>query len=82
MSAHLIREFFESTPIAGGNAAYVEALYEAWLADATAVTPEWRRYFDAFKGREAGDVSHAQVIARIESAQRLNGRAHVAAPHR
>ena len=80
MSAHLIREFFASSPIAGGNAAYVEALYEAWLADASAVAPEWRRYFESLKGREAGDVPHAEVIARIEAAQRLNGHAHAAAP--
>jgi len=80
VSAHLIREFFESSPIAGGNAAYVEALYETWLADATAVAPQWRRYFESLKGREAGDVPHAQVIARIEAAQRLNGHARTAAP--
>ncbi len=37
MSTNLIREFFESSPLAGGNADYVESLYDAWLADAGAV---------------------------------------------
>ena len=66
MSTNLIREFFESSPLAGGNADYVESLYDAWLADAGAVSPEWNRYFESFRGREAGDVSHLGAIARIE----------------
>ena len=70
MSNNLIREFLESSQLAGGNADYVEALYEAWLADATSVPAQWSRYFDTFKGREAGDVPHSAAIARIEAAQK------------
>ena len=33
----------------GANAAFVEEIYEAYLADATAVAPEWRQYFDAMQ---------------------------------
>ena len=32
--------------IAGGNAEYVEALYESYLQDPNGVAPEWRDYFD------------------------------------
>ena len=32
--------------IAGGNAEYVEALYESYLQDPNGVVPEWRDYFD------------------------------------
>ncbi|MGA0150673.1 MAG: 2-oxoglutarate dehydrogenase E1 component [Luminiphilus sp.] len=32
--------------IAGGNAEYVEALYESYLQDPNGVSPEWRDYFD------------------------------------
>ena len=32
--------------IAGGNAEYVEALYELYLQDPNGVSPEWRDYFD------------------------------------
>ncbi len=71
MSTNLIREFFESSPLAGGNADYVESLYDAWLTDASAVSLEWNRYFETFQGREAGDVSHLGAIARIEAAQKL-----------
>ncbi|HEY3521697.1 MAG TPA: 2-oxoglutarate dehydrogenase E1 component, partial [Rhodanobacteraceae bacterium] len=69
------QQFFESSPLAGGNAAYVEQLYEDWLRDPGAVPQQWRAYFDGFKGR--GDVSHSDAIARIERAQKLNGHARI-----
>ena len=82
MSANLLQQFQASSPIAGGNAAFVEDLYEQYLSDPASVSAEWRSYFDALKGREAGDVPHSAVIARIENAQRLNGHAYapIAAP--
>jgi 2-oxoglutarate dehydrogenase E1 component len=70
VSTNLIREFFESSQLAGGNADYVESLYDAWLADASSVPAEWNKYFETFKGRESGDVSHTAAIARIEAAQK------------
>ncbi|MHB1271273.1 MAG: 2-oxoglutarate dehydrogenase E1 component [Rhodanobacter sp.] len=78
MSTNLIREFFESSQLAGGNADYVESLYDAWLADPSSVSADWSRYFESFKGREAGDVSPLAAIARIEAAQKQR-RAGVAA---
>ena len=70
VSTNLIREFFESSQLAGGNADYVESLYDAWLADTSSVPAEWSKYFETFKGRESGDVSHTAAIARIEAAQK------------
>ena len=70
MTTNLIREFSESSQLAGGNADYVESLYDAWLADASAVSADWASYFETFKGRESGDVSHTAAIARIEAAQK------------
>ena len=32
------------------NLAFVEALYDRYLADPAAVTPEWRAYFEAQEG--------------------------------
>ena len=71
----LLQQFQASSPISGGNAAFIEDLYERYLADAQAVGPDWRRYFDALKGRAAGDVAHSAAIERIQQAQRLNGHA-------
>jgi 2-oxoglutarate dehydrogenase E1 component len=70
VSANLIREFLETSQLAGGNADYVEQIYEAWLDDASSVPAEWNTYFQSLKGREAGDVPHSGAIARIEAAQR------------
>ena len=47
MSSHplqppLMDDWRRSSPIAGGNAEYVEALYETYPADANAVSPQWR----------------------------------------
>ncbi|MEO7072153.1 MAG: 2-oxoglutarate dehydrogenase E1 component, partial [Rhodanobacter sp.] len=80
MSTNPVREFFESSQLSGGNADYVQALYDQWLTDAAAVSEQWARYFEGFKGREAGDVPHAAAIARIESAQRQRAGAQTAAP--
>ncbi len=79
MSANLIREFLLSSPIAGGNAPYVEAQYEAWLADPASVGNDWDGYFKSLHGREAGDSAHGPVIDRIQQAQRLNGHGRAAA---
>ena len=77
----LLEQFQASSPISGGNAAFLEDLYERYLAEPAQAPADWRRYFDALKGREAGDQPHSAAIARIERAQRLAGRAaqHVAA---
>ncbi|MDE3073359.1 MAG: 2-oxoglutarate dehydrogenase E1 component, partial [Pseudomonadota bacterium] len=80
MSTNLIREFFESSQLAGGNADYVESLYDAWLADPSSVSADWSRYFESFKGREAGDVSPQAAIARIEAAQKQRRAGVAAAP--
>ncbi len=75
MSVNLLQQFSASSQLSGGNAAFIEDLYESYLRDANAVAPEWRSYFDTFRGREAGDVPHSDAILRIESAQKLNGHA-------
>ncbi len=74
------RESSEASPLSGGNADYVEALYNTWLTDAAAVAPQWAQYFEGFKGREAGDVSPTAAIARIEAAQRQRGNGQVEVP--
>jgi len=52
----------------GGNAPYVEEMYENYLADPTSVPDTWRAYFDALQhvpaadGTDARDVPHMPVI--------------------
>ena len=75
MSTNLLQQFSESSQLSGGNAAFIEDLYDNYLRDPASVAPAWKKYFDTFKGREAGDVPHSDAILRIERAQKLNGHA-------
>jgi len=53
----------------GGNAPYVEEMYENYLANPGSVPETWREYFDALQhvpavdGTEARDVPHMPVIS-------------------
>jgi len=53
----------------GGNAPYVEELYESYLDNPGSVPENWRKYFDAMQhvpavdGSAKPDVAHASVIA-------------------
>ena len=67
---NLLKQFAQSSQLNGGNATYVEDLYEQYLVSPDSVDPTWKAYFDGFKGREAGDVPHSAVIAQITAAAR------------
>ena len=53
----------------GGNAPYIEDLYESYLDNPGSVPDNWRSYFDAMQhvpavdGSDKPDVAHAPVIA-------------------
>ena len=53
-----------SSHISGGNATYVEDLYEVYLMDPNAVPEEWRSYFDSLPrvgGNTLQDIPHSTV---------------------
>ena len=50
-----------ATPLAAGNDAYVEAMYERYLAQPDAVDAHWRDYF-ASLGPASQDVPHGPLI--------------------
>jgi len=60
-----LRELLASTPLSGGNAPYVEALYEQFLSDPQSVEPKWREYFHKLKDGSAGEQIHSAVQAGI-----------------
>ena len=70
----LIKQFSQSSQLSGGNAAFIEDLYEQYLVAPDSVGPQWKLYFDAFKGREAGDIPHSAVMANVQAAARHAGR--------
>ncbi|WP_428103338.1 2-oxoglutarate dehydrogenase E1 component [Candidatus Rariloculus sp.] len=78
------KQQYESTPLQGANATYVEALYEAFLSEPGSVSAAWRRYFSSL-GSDIGDVAHGPIVKAIgERARRrgapTGGKARLAAP--
>src|SRR5262245_39481815 len=52
-----------ATPLAAGNAAYIEDQYERYLADPGSVPAQWRQYFQSISG--PGEVPHGPVLAEL-----------------
>ena len=67
---NLLKQFAQSSQLGGGNASFIEDLYEQYLVAPDSIDPKWKHYFDGFEGRQAGDVPHSAVIARIAEASR------------
>ncbi|MFN5353398.1 MAG: 2-oxoglutarate dehydrogenase E1 component [Burkholderiaceae bacterium] len=65
----MMQQYFSNSYLFGGNAPYVEELYEAYLLNPGSVPENWRSYFDAMQhvpavdGSDRPDVPHASVIA-------------------
>jgi 2-oxoglutarate dehydrogenase E1 component len=62
----------------GGNAPYVEEMYEAYLDNPGSVSENWRAYFDALQnvpasdGSTARDVAHAPVVESFAQRAKAN----------
>ncbi len=62
----------------GGNAPYVEELYEAYLLNPGSVSENWRAYFDnlqhvpATDGSDIRDVAHAPVVESFAQRAKAN----------
>ncbi|HRX72234.1 MAG: 2-oxoglutarate dehydrogenase E1 component [Candidatus Competibacteraceae bacterium] len=59
----LIEQFRQSSPLFGGNAAFIEELYESFLTDPESVSDNWRQYFRDLQAQTAGarDVAHGPI---------------------
>ncbi len=71
MTTQLKRQY-QSTPLQGANAAYIESLYESYLDDPGSVSRVWRKYF-ADLGPDSGEVSHGPIRRGLEQRLRANG---------
>ena len=64
----LYQNYGSGSYLYGGNAAYIEDMYEQYLVDPTSVSETWRSYFDNVqnlpdaKGGTQPDVPHQPVI--------------------
>ena len=63
----MMNELFGTSLLFGGNAPFVEEIYENYLDNPASVSGEWRDYFDRLAqmpGYVARDVPHAPVVTR------------------
>src|SRR3954469_20165581 len=61
----VMRQFLDNSYLFGGNAPFIEDLYEKYLANPQSVPEEWREYFDRMQvlpGSSTKDVAHAPVV--------------------
>jgi len=63
--ASVYQAYASNTYLFGGNAPYVEEMYENYLANPTSVTDTWREYFDALQNVPAGDGSDARDVPHM-----------------
>ncbi|MES2715543.1 MAG: 2-oxoglutarate dehydrogenase E1 component, partial [Pseudomonadota bacterium] len=74
----MMQQYRSNSYLFGGNAPYVEELYEAYLDNPGSVPDNWRAYFDnlqnvpATDGSEARDVAHAPVVESFAQRAKAN----------
>ncbi len=81
-----MESLWQSSHIAGGNATYVEDLYESYLKDPNGVPREWRDYFDRLPTVESEilqieDVPHSVVRERFASISKMRVRTEATVAH-
>ncbi|MGO4764873.1 2-oxoglutarate dehydrogenase E1 component [Cupriavidus campinensis] len=65
----MMQQYQSNSYLFGGNAPYVEELYEAYLQNPSSVPDNWRAYFDAMQnvpavdGSNSRDIPHAPIVA-------------------
>ena len=73
-----MKEFLGTSYLFGGNAPFIEELYEKYLQDPEAVSGQWRRWFDQIQQPGKRDVAHQPIreaFARL-AYQRPGGNGH------
>jgi 2-oxoglutarate dehydrogenase E1 component len=74
----MMQEYRSNSYLFGGNAPYVEEMYEQYLDNPGSVPDNWRTYFDALQhvpaadGSESRDVPHAPVIESFAQRAKAN----------
>jgi 2-oxoglutarate dehydrogenase E1 component len=69
----MMQEYRANSHLYGGNAPYVEEMYEAYLDNPGSVPENWRSYFDALQhlpavdGSNERDMAHAPVVESLWS---------------
>ena len=61
----MMQQYSSNSYLFGGNAPYVEELYEAYLDNPGSVPDNWRAYFDALPPAQTAERAHSPIIADI-----------------
>ncbi|MDL2339096.1 MAG: thiamine pyrophosphate-dependent enzyme, partial [Pseudomonadota bacterium] len=76
--SEMMQEYRANSHLFGGNAPYVEEMYEAYLDNPGSVPDNWRSYFDALQhlpavdGSDERDVAHAPVVESFAQRAKAN----------
>jgi 2-oxoglutarate dehydrogenase E1 component len=62
-----LAEQFATTALSGGNAGYIEDLYEQFLQDPSRIDPTWAAYFRRLQGGASGEVAHAPIREHLSA---------------
>jgi 2-oxoglutarate dehydrogenase E1 component len=65
---------FASTPLYGGNADFVEDLYESFLREPQSVAEVWRDYFSTLAAGSNGEIAHGPIRQRLLEQARTSAR--------
>ncbi|WP_206613465.1 2-oxoglutarate dehydrogenase E1 component [Parahaliea mediterranea] len=77
---------WRSSHIAGGNATYVEDLYETYLTDPNSVPEQWRSYFDTLprvesKSAVIQDIPHSTIREQFARISKMRVRTEATVAH-
>jgi len=86
MLENSMEALWQSSHIAGGNASYVENLYEAYLKDPNSIPEQWRDYFDRLPLVESEvvqleDVPHSVIRERFAQISKMRVRTEATVQH-
>ncbi len=86
MQESIMEQLRRSSHIAGGNATYVEDLYESYLSDPNGVPEQWRQYFDKLprvesKITQIEDVPHSTIRDRFAQISKMRVRTEATVQH-
>jgi 2-oxoglutarate dehydrogenase E1 component len=76
--SEMMQEYRSNSYLFGGNAPYVEEMYEQYLDNPGSVPDNWRAYFDALQnvpavdGTQERDVAHAPIIESFAQRAKAN----------
>lgn len=77
MQDSIMEQFWSTSHISGGNASYVEELYDTYLHNPNAVPEEWRNYFDQLPrvgGVLTQDTPHSVIRTQFEQLGKTHAR--------